>query len=147
VTDPDAFNAFEAAGWEAKAAGYAARGSVVGLDISSAMVAMASELHPEIESVAAMRTRCRSVTARSPTPRAASGWAPEPANVPEVSPLLLRRGRSPHQVAATAAATTCAIPASPRAFGWNGAAACVGSSGSTHFVDDGLHASWPMLAV
>jgi SAM-dependent methyltransferase len=91
VSDPDAFNAFEAAGWEAKAAGYdrffgaittrviddlldaaavgpgsrvldvatgpgyvaaraAQRGaSVVGLDISSAMVAMASRLHPDIE--------------------------------------------------------------------------------------------------
>jgi len=91
VTEADAFNAFEAAGWEAKAAGYdrffgaitgrvieplldaagvgedsrvldvatgpgyvaaeaARRGaSVVGLDISSAMVALASELHPDIE--------------------------------------------------------------------------------------------------
>jgi SAM-dependent methyltransferase len=91
VIDADAFNAFEAAGWEAKAAGYdrffgaitgrvieqlldaasvgpasrvldvatgpgyvaaaaARRGaSVLGLDISSAMVALASELHTEIE--------------------------------------------------------------------------------------------------
>jgi SAM-dependent methyltransferase len=90
-SDLDAFNAFEAAGWEAKAAGYdrffgaittrviddlldaagvgegsrvldvasgpgyvaaraAKRGaSVVGVDLSSAMVAMASELHPDIE--------------------------------------------------------------------------------------------------
>jgi SAM-dependent methyltransferase len=91
VIDPDAFNAFEAAGWEAKAAGYdrffgaitgrvieplldaarvgrgsrvldaatgpgyvaaaaARRGaSVLGLDISSAMVVLGSKLHPEIE--------------------------------------------------------------------------------------------------
>jgi SAM-dependent methyltransferase len=91
VIDADAFNAFEAAGWETKAAGYdrffgaitsrlieplldaasvgpgsrvldvatgpgyvaaaaAQRGaSVVGVDISSAMVALASELHPDIE--------------------------------------------------------------------------------------------------
>jgi SAM-dependent methyltransferase len=91
VIDADAFNAFEAAGWEAKATGYdrffgaittrviddlldaagvgpgsrvldvatgpgyvaaaaARRGaSVLGLDISSSMVAMASDLHPEIE--------------------------------------------------------------------------------------------------
>jgi SAM-dependent methyltransferase len=91
VIDPDAFNAFEAAGWETKAAGYdrffgtitgrlieplldaasvgpgsrvldvatgpgyaaaaaARRGaSAVGVDISSAMVALASEMHPEIE--------------------------------------------------------------------------------------------------
>jgi SAM-dependent methyltransferase len=91
VIDPDAFNAFEAAGWETKAAGYdrffgaitsrviddlldaagveagsrvldvatgpgyvaaraAQRGaSVLGLDISPAMVAMASEAHPELD--------------------------------------------------------------------------------------------------
>jgi hypothetical protein len=47
---------------------------------------------------------------------------------------------------ATAAATTWAMPASPLALGWNGAAACVGMSGSTHFVDEDLQASWPMLA-
>ena len=91
MIDADAFNAFEAAGWETKAAGYdrffraitsrlidplldaasvgpesrvldvatgpgyvaaaAARRSaaVLGLDISSAMVAMASESHPELD--------------------------------------------------------------------------------------------------
>jgi SAM-dependent methyltransferase len=91
VIDADAFNAFEAAGWETKAAGYdrffgtitsrlieplldvasvgpgsrvldvatgpgyvaaaaAQRGaSVVGLDISSAMVALASKMHPDVE--------------------------------------------------------------------------------------------------
>jgi SAM-dependent methyltransferase len=91
VIDADAFNAFEAAGWETKAAGYdrffgtitsrvieplldaaavgsgsrvldvatgpgyvaaaAARrhASVVGLDISSAMVAMAAKTHPEVD--------------------------------------------------------------------------------------------------
>jgi SAM-dependent methyltransferase len=91
VIDADAFNAFEAAGWEAKAQGYdrffgaittrvieplldaggvgagtrvldvatgpgyvaaraAARGaSVLGVDISAAMVAMAGELQPDIE--------------------------------------------------------------------------------------------------
>ena len=91
MIDPDAFNAFEAAGWEAKAAGYdrffgaitgrvieplldaarvgsgsrvldvatgpgyvaagaARRGAdVLGVDIATAMVALAAKLHPEIE--------------------------------------------------------------------------------------------------
>jgi SAM-dependent methyltransferase len=91
VIDPDAFNAFEAKGWETKASGYdsffgsltsrlieplldaagvgagtrvldvatgpgyvaagaAKRGaSVLGVDISSAMVALAGKLHPDIE--------------------------------------------------------------------------------------------------
>ena len=48
---------------------------------------------------------------------------------------------------ATAAATTFAIPASPRALGWNGAAGLVGISGSTHFTSVDLHAPWPTLAV
>ena len=47
-----------------------------------------------------------------------------------------------------AAATTAGVtPAMPRAFGWNGAAALPGTSGSTQRVPEPLHASLPRLAV